>query len=200
MVSLEQSQGNVQMTENVMNKEQVDLIVTLLNKQKGHLEDKEDLENQMEKIINLLESDENIPRIYGKMNLEIALVKHDMMKVILGLFKDEFIRIKSELKDDDNEGLEAVTKLIELFSDKKTVEAFSISAKAEVSQYLESWNASDYDCQVDMSGHVQSLNISLGRSLTVSAGRWTTGSTSPAPSSPTPGTGSGLLSPRPGSS
>ena len=153
MVSLEQSQGNVQMTENVMNKEQVDLIVTLLNKQKGHLGDKEDLENQMEKIIKLLESDENIPRIYGKMNLEIALVKHDMMKVILGLFKDEFIRIKTELKDDDNEGLEAVTKLIELFSDKKTVEAFSISAKAEVSQYLASWNASEYDWQVDMSGH-----------------------------------------------
>ena len=31
----------------------------------------------------------------------------------------------------------------------ETVEAFSISAKAEVSQFLASWNASDYDCEVN---------------------------------------------------
>ena len=149
MVSLEQSEGNIEKTEDVMNQQQVNLIVRLLNNQKTHLENKKDLSSQIEKIIQLLEDNENIPRLYGKMNLEIALVQHDMMKVILGLFKDEFIRIKMELTDDDHEGLVAATKLIELFSDKKTVEAFSISATAEVSQFLASWNASDYDCEVN---------------------------------------------------
>ena len=150
MVSLEQSDNNIETTEEVMNQQQIKLIVNLLTDQKEHLKDNQDLESQMEKIIELLETNADIPRLYGKMNIELALVKHDMMKVIIGLFRDEFIRIKTELNEDDSEGVEAASKLIELFSDSKTVEAFSRSGKAEVAQYLTAWNASDYECEVSL--------------------------------------------------
>ena len=71
-----------------------------------------------------------------------------MLKVIIGLFKDEFKRIRSELKDDDKEGSVAASKLIELLSDEKTVEAFSLSGKAEVDEFLSTWNESEYNCEV----------------------------------------------------
>lgn len=138
----------MEITEEIINEQQVKLIVKLFNEQKTHLKDNKDLENQMEKIIKLLENNSNMPRLYGKMNLEIALVKKDMMKVIVGLFKDEMKRIESELKDDDQEGLEAARKLIELLSDNKTVDAFSLSGAAEVAGYLSTWNTSD--CQVNI--------------------------------------------------
>ena len=132
-----------------MNEQEVNLIVKLINEQKTHLKHNKDLENQMEKIIQLLEENTNMPRLYGKMNLEVALVKKNMMKVIIGLFRDEFKRIRSELEDDDKEGSVAASKLIELLSDEKTVEAFSLSGKAEVNKFLSTWNESEYNCEVN---------------------------------------------------
>ena len=51
MVSLEQSEANVKITEDMVNKQQIDLIVKLLKEQKTHLQDKPQLEEQMKKIV-----------------------------------------------------------------------------------------------------------------------------------------------------
>merc|ERR1711997_98022 len=101
MVSLEQSEANVHITKEIINKQEVDLIVKLLKEQKTHLQDKTELGNQMGKIIQLLEKDPNIPKVYGKMNLEIALVQQKMINVMIGVFKNELKRIKSDLEKDD---------------------------------------------------------------------------------------------------
>jgi len=148
MVSLEQSEANVYITKEIINKQEVDLIVKLLKEQKTHLQDKTELGNQMGKIIQLLEKDPNIPKVYGKMNLEIALVQQKMINVIIGVFKNELKRIKSDLEKDDIQSSRAASKLLGLLSDNKTVEAFSVSGQASVTEYLSSWNnGSDYHCE-----------------------------------------------------
>merc|ERR1712038_564302 len=138
MVSLEQSEANIQITNEIINKQEVDLIVKLLREQKTHLQDKTELGNQMEKIIKLLEKDPNIPKVYGKMNLEIAMVRQDMINVIIGVFKKELTRIKSDLEKDDIQSSSAASELLSLLSDNKTLEAFSVSGKASVTDYLSS--------------------------------------------------------------
>lgn len=151
MVSLEQSEANIHITKEIINKQEVDLIVKLLKEQKTHLQDKTELGNQMGKIIQLLENDPNIPKVYGKMNLEIALVQQNMIKVIIGVFTNELKRIKSDLEKDDIQSSRAASKLLGLLSDNKTVEAFSVSGKVSVTEYLSSWNnGSDYDCEVSI--------------------------------------------------
>jgi len=148
MVSLEQSEANVHITKEIINKQEVDLIVKLLKEQKTHLQDKTELGNQMEKIIQLLEKNSNIPKVYGKMNLEIALVQQNMISVLIGVFKDELKRIKSDLEKDDIQSSLAASELITLLSDNKTLQAFSVSGKASVTEYLSSWNdGSDYSCE-----------------------------------------------------
>ena len=152
MVSLEQSQANVHITKEIINKQEVDLIVKLLKEQKTLLQDKTELGNQMGKIIQLLEKDPNIPKVYGKMNLEIAMVQQNMISVIVGVFKAELKRIKPDLEKDDIQSSHAASKLLGLLSDKKTVEAFSVSGQASVTKYLASWNnGSDY-CEVSTDG------------------------------------------------
>merc|ERR1711997_350952 len=129
MVSLEQSEANVHITKEIINKQEVDLIVKLLKEQKTHLQDKTELGNQMEKIIQLLEKNSDIPKVYGKMNLEIALVQQNMISVLLGVFKDELKRIKSDFEKDDIQSSLAASELITLLSDNKTLQAFSVSGK-----------------------------------------------------------------------
>ena len=151
MVSLEQSKANVHITKEIINKQEVDLIVKLLKEQKTHLQDKTELGNQMGKIIQLLEKNSDIPKVYGKMNLEIALVQQNMINVLIGVFKDELKRIKSDLEKDDIQSSFAASELIALLSDNKTLQAFSVSGKASVTEYLSSWNnGSDYHCEVSI--------------------------------------------------
>ena len=151
MVSLEQSEANVKITEDMVNKQQIDLIVKLLKEQKTHLQDKPELGEQMKKIIELLEKDSKIPKVYGKMNLEIAMVQQNMINVFIGVFKDELERIKSDLEKDDIEASLAASGLLKLLSDNRTLEAFTVSGKASVSEYLSSWNeGSDYYCGVSI--------------------------------------------------
>merc|ERR1711953_840702 len=148
MVSLEQSEANVKITEDMVNKQQIDLIVKLLKEQKTHLQDKPQLEEQMKKIIELLEKDSSIPKVYGKMNLEMAMVQQNMINVFIGVFNDELKRIKSDLEKDDIEASLAASGLMKLLSDNKTLEAFTVSGKASVTEYLSSWNdGSDYNCE-----------------------------------------------------
>ena len=150
MVSLEQSQANVKITEDMINKQQIDLIVKLLKEQKTHLQDKPQLEEQMKKIIELLEKDSSIPKVYGKMNLEMAMVQQNMINVIVEVFKSELERIKSDLEKDDIQSSHAASQLLGLLSDNKTLEAFSVSGKASVTEYLSTWNnGSDY-CEVSI--------------------------------------------------
>ena len=148
MVSLEQSEANVHITNEIINKQEVDLIVKLLKEQKTHLQDKTELGNQMEKIIELLEKDPNIPKVYGKMNLEIAMVQQDMIKVMIGVFKEELKRIKSDLEKDDIQSSSAAGELLGLLSDNKTLEAFSVSGKASVTEYLSSLKNGTLWCEV----------------------------------------------------
>lgn len=148
MVSLEQSEANVHITNEIINKQEVDLIVKLLKEQKTHLQDKTELGNQMEKIIELLEKDPNIPKVYGKMNLEIAMVQQDMIKVMIGVFEEELKRIKSDLEKDDIQSSSAASELLGLLSDNKTLQAFSVSGKASVTDYLSSLKNGTLWCEV----------------------------------------------------
>merc|ERR1711971_263238 len=149
MVSLEQSEANVHITNEIINKQEVDLIVKLLKEQKTHLQDKTELGNQMEKIIELLEKDPNIPKVYGKMNLEIAMVQQDMIKVMIGVFEEELKRIKSDLEKDDIQSSSAASELLGLLSDNKTLQAFSVSGKASVTDYLSSLKNGTLWCEED---------------------------------------------------
>merc|ERR1711953_418775 len=179
MVSLEQSKANVHITKEMINKQEVDMIVKLLKDQKTHLHDKTDLGNQMEKIIQLLEKNSDIPRVYGKMNLEIALVQQNMINVIIGVFKDELKRIKSDLEKDDIQGALAASELIELLSDKKLFKHFLSLAKLQLLNI----------CPAGITVQITSV-----RSLTARAGLSRMAFTSPALSSPTPATDGELQS------
>ena len=189
MVSLEQSEANIQITNEIINKQEVDLIVKLLREQKTHLEDKTELGNQMEKIIKLLEKDPNIPKVYGKMNLEIAMVQQDMIKVMIGVFKKELTRIKSDLEKDDIQSSSAASELLSLLSDNKTLEAFSVSGKASVTDYLSSLKNGTLWCEVVIAlSSVRGLrdgHLCYCRRMTARAGVWRMVSTSPVRSSPT---------------
>ena len=96
-----------------------------------------DLKEQLEKLMIVMETNPAMPRLFGKLNLEMALMKHDMMKVIVNLFKDEFIRIRSDLPKDDIQGLNLASELISFFSSNKTVQAFSSAGEYQVQNFLE---------------------------------------------------------------
>ena len=74
MVSLEQSEGNIEKTEDVMNQQQINLIVRLLTNQKTHLEDKKELSSQIEKITH---TSDVVQRVYQKkFRTHLCLANH----------------------------------------------------------------------------------------------------------------------------
>ena len=137
MYAAEHTGADVKLEEEEMNKQDVEMVTRLISGQRELLVNDSELAGQMDRLLVIMETNPMMPELFGKLNLEMALVKHDMVSVILGLFRDEFIRIKAELDTEDIEGKKLSEELINFFSDNKTVRAFSLAGEAQVAEYLE---------------------------------------------------------------
>ena len=137
MFAAEHTGADLMLEEEEMNKRDVELVTSLISSQRELLANNTELRGQLDKLLVIMETNPLMPELFGKLNLEMALVKHDMMTVILGLFRDEFVRIKEELGGEDTGGRKLSEELITFFSDNKTVRAFSAAGEAQVALYLE---------------------------------------------------------------
>jgi len=137
MYAAEHSGADARLEEEEMNNQDVEMVTRLISSQRELLANDSELAGQMDRLLGIMETNPMMPELFGKLNLEMALVKHDMVSVILGLFRDEFIRIKAELETEDIEGKKLSEELISYFSDNKTVRAFSLAGEAQVAEYLE---------------------------------------------------------------
>ena len=137
MFAAEHTGADARLEEEEMNKQDVEVVTRLIIGQKELLTNDTELAGQMDRLLDIMQTSPMMPELFGKLNLEMALVKHDMVSVILGLFRDEFTRIKEELDTEDIEGKKLSEDLINFFSDNRTVRAFSLAGEAQVAEYLE---------------------------------------------------------------
>jgi len=119
MLAAEHTGADLMLEEEEMNKRDVKLVTSLISSQRELLANNTELRGQLDKLLVIMETNPLMPELFGKLNLEMALVKHDMMTVILGLFRDEFVRIKEELGGEDTGGRKLSEELITFFSDNK---------------------------------------------------------------------------------
>jgi hypothetical protein len=132
--SLEHSEENVELTEEEISKEAVNALTTFLKLKKDNFVNNTALANQLEnfenyslladkvdKIIDTMETNPNMPRLSAETDLEMALVQHKMVKTIVDVVKDEFARIESNLDEEDKSGISLAIKLL---SDENTVTVF----------------------------------------------------------------------------
>ena len=143
MYVAEHSEHNIEIAEQDFNEHDVEMVKDLIIEQRDYLVNQTELQNQLDKLINVMENNPFMPDLFGKLNLEMALMKHDMMGVIVNLFKDEFVRIKSELGQEDIEEKKLASDLITFFSDNMTVTAFSAAGEAQMAEYLASFSGMD---------------------------------------------------------
>ena len=137
MFAAEHTKADEKLEDEEMNKQDVEVVTRLISGQMELLANDTEMAEQLDRLLVILETNPMMPELFGKLNLEMALVKHDMVSVILGLFRDEFIRIKEELDTENVEGKKLSEDLINFFSDNKTVQAFSQAGEAQVTTYLE---------------------------------------------------------------
>lgn len=137
MFAAEHTGADAMLEEEEMNKQDVEVVTRLISGQRELLTNDTELAGQMDRLLDIMQTSPMMPELFGKLNLEMALVKHDMVSVILGLFRDEFTRIKEELDSEDIEGKKLSEDLIDFFSDNRTVRAFSMAGEAQVAEYLE---------------------------------------------------------------
>lgn len=130
--SLEHSEENMELTEEQISKEAVNALTTFLKLKKEHFENNTVLANQLEKIIDIMETNPDMPRLWAAMDLEMALVQHDMVKTIVDVVKDEFARVELNLNEDDKSGLSLANKMIKLLSEENTVTVFRESGEQHV--------------------------------------------------------------------
>ena len=143
MYVAEHSEHNIEIAEQDFNEHDVEMVKDLIIEQRDYLVNQTELQNQLDKLISVMEDSPYMPDLFGKLNLEMALMKHDMMGVIVNLFKDEFVRIKSELGKEDIEERKLASDLIKFFSDNLTVTAFSAAGEAQMTEYLSSFSGVD---------------------------------------------------------
>jgi len=135
MYAAEHTKDNIEITEDVIHQHDVTVVSDLVNNQKKYLENQTELQSQMEKLVNIMQ-DPQMPNLFGKLNIEMAIMQPEIMNVIIKICKEEFVRIKSELDDMETEEMELADELIEYFSDNLTVSAFSMAGKAQMTEYL----------------------------------------------------------------
>ena len=154
-------EGSVGDDESI-NKEEVKMVIDLIKEQRQYLAADKDLQNHLDKLLIIMEKSPDMAAVFGKLNLELALMKDDMMTVIVKLFKEEFLRIRSELDEDDISEMKLTSDLVQYFSSNKTIRAFSVAGEAQVKDYLdkhdhrgeESHYMSDYGQAVHMTSTI----------------------------------------------
>jgi len=135
MYAAEHTEQNIEITEDVVHQHDVTVVADLVDNQKKYLENQTELQSQLEKLVQIMQ-DPQMPNLFGKLNIEMAIMQPEIMDVIIRICKEEFERIKSELDEEQIEELKLADKLIEYFSDNLTVTAFSKAGKAQMTEYL----------------------------------------------------------------
>ena len=153
MFAAEHTGADARLEEEEMNKQDVEVVTRLIIGQKELLTNDTELAGQMDRLLDIMQTSPMMPELFGKLNLEMALVKHDMVSVILGLFRDEFTRIKEELDTEDIEGKKLSEDLINFFSDNRTVRAFSLAGEAQVAEYLETVSDQHHEEHKEVGAH-----------------------------------------------
>jgi len=112
-------------THEEQSKEDVKAMTAALKTMKEKIEDDKVLSDQLGKIMKVIE-DPATTRLWEKMDLdlEIALAQHNLVKTVVDILKEEFVRVKAELNEDDKHEKDTASKLIELLSEESTVALF----------------------------------------------------------------------------
>ena len=87
MYAAEQSATDKAVTEELMNKRDVEMVAGLVTHQRELLANQSALQQQLGRLVAMLESSPAMPAVFGQLNLEMALVKDDMMAVIVRMFR-----------------------------------------------------------------------------------------------------------------
>merc|ERR1712142_641055 len=109
-------------TREEKNKEDIKAMTAALNTMKEKFESDTAVSEQLAKIIKTME-DPAFAELWGKMdlNLEVALAKHNLVETVVDIVRDEVVRIKANLTEDDVNGKDTANKLIKLLSEDTTV-------------------------------------------------------------------------------
>ena len=135
--SLEHSEQNKVLSEDEENKRDVGYLTKFLKERKESFENETILANQLERIIQIMDESPHMPRLWGKMDGEMALVQHKMIKTMVEVVKDEFVRIKKNLKEEDTNGRDLADRFVKILSEDVTVAVFRRSGEEHMKKLVE---------------------------------------------------------------
>jgi len=124
--ALEHTQENIYLSEEEESLIAVKGINEFLKGKKDHFESNANLTKQLEKVVKTLEASPTMAKLWTEIDLETALVQHHMIKSLVGVFKDEFKRVKTSFTS-DSEVAGLADKVVRLLSENRTVELFQKS-------------------------------------------------------------------------
>jgi len=145
--ALEHSDQNKVLTEEQENKRDLSYLTSIFKKKKEFVFQNDTiLANQLEKVIDIMEGSPDMARLWGKVDGEMALVKHKMIKTIVELVKDEFFRIKLELDKEDKRGRDLADRFIKLLSEDDTVAVFRKSGEYHMMEIVKETEEREERC------------------------------------------------------
>eukprot|EP00092_Neocalanus_flemingeri_P028056 GFUD01030459.1.p1 GENE.GFUD01030459.1~~GFUD01030459.1.p1 ORF type:complete len:366 (-),score=71.61 GFUD01030459.1:40-1137(-) len=124
--ALENSEQNKELDIEEESKRDVGIITGFLKEKRNDFQNDTKLTNQLERMIKLMDESPNMPRLWRKVDFELVMAKHKMIKSTLEVVRDEFLRIKEGLDKDDSSGRELADAFIKLLSEDDTVSAFRL--------------------------------------------------------------------------
>ena len=132
--TLEHTWESIQLTGEEQSKVDITAITSFLKTRKNDLESDTALANQLDQIINIMDTNPDMARLWSEMDLEIALVQHKMVKTVVEIVKDEFARVESNLNENDKMGKILANKFIKLLSEENTVNVFRNSGEKHMKE------------------------------------------------------------------
>ena len=136
--AFEHSAQNIYLNEQEQEKQVVTAFSGFLKAQKISFENNTDVNNQIERILAVVDENvEDVARLLLKTDIETALIQHRLLKTILDIVKDEFVRIESTLDEDDTKGKSLARRFIQLLSEKNTLEVFLQSGLKHIKKLKE---------------------------------------------------------------
>jgi len=136
--AFEHSAENIQLNEQEQGTQAVRAFSAFMKSQQNSFENDTVILDQIIKITNALDDNsEDISRLLLKADIESALIQHKLLKTVLDIVKDEFVRIEATLDEEDTDGKHLAKKLIQLLSDKNTVQVFLQSGVRHIKKVKE---------------------------------------------------------------
>ena len=163
MSALEQSEANRELTELDEDRRDLKLVTEQLQRHHEVIQNNTELSRQLENIIELVNNNQDdMARVFGMIDIEMAIVKEKMMSNIVNLFKDEFGRIEKEASTvNDTTVARLASQLVDLFSSKTTVNALATSGQVMMAKYVEEKKAA----KASKAAATREAQWSLGHSL-----------------------------------